>query len=153
MSKSGEQLGLYYAQGGDTLEVDVIDIPALTNDQSYGRETDGAANWMKFDIATPNDTNRVIEEEVEDTTGIEQQLLSEIQVYPNPATDVLTIDLGAVTQTIQIQFIDAVGRVVKTESISGDQNQLDISDLNQGMYFISLSSADGVQRIEKLVKE
>ncbi len=153
LSKSGEQLGLYYAQGGDTLEVDVIDIPALTNDQSYGRETDGAANWMKFDIATPNDTNRVIEEEVEDTTGIEQQLLSEIQVYPNPATDVLTVDLGAVTQTIQIQFIDAVGRVVKTESISGDQNQLDISDLNQGMYFISLSSADGVQRIEKLVKE
>ncbi|MGK0436510.1 MAG: hypothetical protein ACJAX0_000747 [Flavobacteriales bacterium] len=95
----------------------------------------------------------MIEEEVEDTTGIEQQLLSEIQVYPNPATDVLTIDLGAVTQTIQIQFIDAVGRVVKTESVTSSENQLDISDLNQGMYFISLSSADGVQRIEKLVKE
>jgi len=153
LSKSGEELGLYYAQGGDTLEVDFIDFPALSNDQSYGRETDGAANWIKFDIATPNEANRIIEVEEEDTTGIEVQLFSEIQLYPNPAADILNVDLGTVTQTIQLQFIDAVGRIVKTESVSSSQNQIDISELNQGMYFISLSSSTGVQRIEKLVKD
>jgi hypothetical protein len=79
--------------------------------------------------------------------------LKEVSIYPNPATDILNVDLGSVTQTIQVQFIDAVGRTVKTESISGSHSQIDISDLNQGIYFISLSSADGVQRIEKLVKE
>jgi len=150
LSKDGETLGLYYSTGGDTLEVDVIDIPALSNDQSYGRESDGAATWVKFDVGTPNDTNRVV---VSDTTSIEQHLLEGIQFFPNPANDVLNYNLGSMDQAITVEFIDAVGRTSKSVSLDANEGAIDISELNTGVYFISFQSEAGFTRIEKLIKD
>jgi len=150
LSKDGETLGLYYSTGGDTLEVDVIDIPALSNDQSYGRESDGAATWVKFDVGTPNDTNRVV---VSDTTSIEQHLLEGIQFFPNPANDVLNYNLGSMDQANTVEFIDAVGRTSKSVSLDANEGAIDISELNTGVYFISFQSEAGFTRIEKLIKD
>ncbi len=152
LSKDGETLGLYHATGGDTLEVGVIDIPALSNDQSYGRESDGAATWVKFDVLTPDDTNKVVIVIV-DTSSIEQHLLEGIQFFPNPANDVLNYNLGSMDQEITVEFIDAVGRTLKSAVLESNEGSIDISDLNTGVYFISFQSESGFTRIEKLIME
>lgn len=54
LSSSGETLNLF---NPDTSLADVIEIPELLQDYSFGRETDGAADWVIFSTPTPNASN------------------------------------------------------------------------------------------------
>ena len=54
LSKSGE--GLFLCNK-DTILIDQIVFGNQTTDISFGRETDGAANWIFFKTATPGSTN------------------------------------------------------------------------------------------------
>src|SRR5690606_28811457 len=63
-------------------------------------------------------------------------------LYPNPAKDVLnisasTIELSGATIT------DINGRVVKQQAVSGMTAQINVSELNAGVYFVSVESAEG----------
>jgi hypothetical protein len=65
-----------------------------------------------------------------------------IEIYPNPATDVLYINTGILesNKLIHIQLIDQTGKVVdsfdKTSSL--DEISLDISQYPQGLYFVNM---------------
>jgi hypothetical protein len=52
--------------------------------------------------------------------------------YPNPATDVLTIETAAGEGTIEL--IDVTGRVVKSAVINSNLTRMDVTDLSSGMY-------------------
>ncbi len=54
LSSNGE--GLYLSDAQGTI-VDFIEIPPLDNDISYGRQTDGADNWVYFDAPSPANSN------------------------------------------------------------------------------------------------
>jgi type IX secretion system substrate protein len=68
-----------------------------------------------------------------------------ITVYPNPATEVLNINIGnnAAYSSIEVLTID--GKTVMTQSI-GTKNtyELNVSQLGAGNYFIKVISAKGV---------
>lgn len=74
--------------------------------------------------------------------------------YPNPATDMLNLQIIGETGDAMVQIMDMTGRVVYNENIfisEEFQKNLDISKLNSGVYFIVLSNNSG--RISsKLVK-
>lgn len=61
-------------------------------------------------------------------------------VMPNPASQVITIDLGETTNSGIVQLNDLEGRIVKRQNFSAEDHQikLDISGLSEGMYFIQL---------------
>ncbi|MCS3531907.1 T9SS type A sorting domain-containing protein [Chryseobacterium sp. JUb7] len=63
----------------------------------------------------------------------------EIRVYPNPFQDVLNISDIKNIKTITVH--DAVGRVIRT--IGKPENQLPLSDLKEGLYFLTLYYKDG----------
>lgn len=70
-------------------------------------------------------------------------------VYPNPAEDLLVVDLLAKTQgAYKLQLINVSGQVVYTENVSlGNvllKKQLDISQLPQGMYLLQLSDSETI---------
>lgn len=54
LSSIGEELGLYSA---DSLLLDNLIFDAQETDISYGRETDGSAQWMWFSESTPGTSN------------------------------------------------------------------------------------------------
>lgn len=61
-----------------------------------------------------------------------------IRVYPNPATDLLTIEVPQTEGDIPIAIYDQLGRLVrKTRMTSG---QLDLKEISDGIYFISIVS-------------
>jgi hypothetical protein len=73
-------------------------------------------------------------------------------IYPNPASDVVNVNAGNLLIN-SIQITDLNGRVVKninTESISNVQ--IDIQDLNSGMYLMSVFTNEGVGT-SKIVKK
>ena len=70
------------------------------------------------------------------TTGIDNNidLSSEINIYPNPTSNQLTIDIE---QNIsEIIIIDITGKNIKT--ITPDLNVINVADLSDGIYFIKL---------------
>lgn len=66
--------------------------------------------------------------------GVETSVEQNVNVYPNPATDVINVELGENESDIVVY--NSLGQVVKRlERMSGTV-QINISDLNAGMYFV-----------------
>lgn len=62
---------------------------------------------------------------------------STIQVYPNPANDILTIQLNSATKDFTLTVFNTLGEQVFKSSTS---KNLDVSSFLQGMYFIQIKS-------------
>ena len=77
--------------------------------------------------------------------GTESFFASNFAVYPNPADNVLNISTKNSSTLTQIQMTDLNGRIVKSLNAGELSNaQLNIGDLNAGVYFLKVSSAEGV---------
>jgi hypothetical protein len=83
-------------------------------------------------------------------TQIYEQGAFEVLIYPNPANSVLFIDFNAASE-ITVSLNDVNGREVLRQTLSGLRNQLDISALRSGVYFMKLEG-DGFAKIEKIIK-
>ena len=65
-------------------------------------------------------------------------------IYPNPATDLININAGSL-QFNSIQITDLNGRVVKSIIIDAvSSTQINIQDLNTGLYMMSVFTNEGV---------
>jgi len=63
------------------------------------------------------------------------EIESVIKMHPNPATDVLYLENNE-QLPIEYQILSLDGRILKTGTSSEQKIQVDISDLNTGMYFV-----------------
>lgn len=71
------------------------------------------------------------------TTGI-QDGDYELNVYPNPANDQITVQLPTLSNTAQISLLNSMGQVMRSESAAKDQMQIDLNGLSSGVYFIEI---------------
>jgi hypothetical protein len=75
-------------------------------------------------------------------TGMEPNEADMLKVYPNPASSELNISLSAVeTGNVNVMLMNALGKVVYKTSLntSGKLNHtINVSSLNEGVYFLSL---------------
>lgn len=85
----------------------------------------------------------------ENIASVDTALAGSFSVYPNPAKDVLNIanSIGAEINTVTVSDIN--GRTVKQ---FGSVSQINISDLNAGVYFVNISSNEG-SLTKKVVKQ
>jgi uncharacterized delta-60 repeat protein len=77
------------------------------------------------------------------------QLTTNIQAFPNPAKDILQVQLpGGLVGKIGLQIIDFGGRVVKTNTLASDGNALttsfDVSSLQSGIYILKAQAGSTV---------
>ena len=79
-------------------------------------------------------------------TGVEENEVI-LGVYPNPAESVLYINANAASY--EYQMINSVGQVVMSGVANGNV-QLNVNDLNNGVYFLKVI-ANGNAQIEKVV--
>ncbi len=71
--------------------------------------------------------------------SIEQALVNQFVVFPNPAKDIVWVQ--NTTQTpIQIQMFDITGRKVYSTDIQNAQNTIDVSQFKSGVYILNISS-------------
>lgn len=71
--------------------------------------------------------------------SLNETTISEVNVYPNPATDEVYIDIDVNHFPLNVVVVDVAGR----EVLSGEiiDNRIDISGLSQGVYCISLTGS------------
>jgi len=69
---------------------------------------------------------------------------SEIILMPNPASGFVNVSFETNnSSTVEISILDVQGNLVKFFNDKSNQNQLDISDLSKGMYFVRLNTEKG----------
>lgn len=84
---------------------------------------------------------------VKDCTGVEEQVLNNVNIYPNPAQDFIMIDSENVEY---VEVIDIYGRVITSSEINGE-TRIEMSDFADGIYYVRLHS-NGATAVQKVVK-
>jgi len=83
-------------------------------------------------------------------TGINDLAAGEFSVSPNPATDVLHIQLPE-NQTGILQLIDFTGRIIYSKELNNTSDvEMDVSNLADGIYLLSISGKDW-REVKKVV--
>jgi surface protein len=151
----------YTVQGTelDPLEfTDNCSVSSVINDFSNTESLNGSA----FDIGTTtvvwtvedeagNQSTCSLDVTVETFVGIENNI-SSFSIYPNPTSALLTIEANNLQNYNTIIVSDALGRVVYETKIDDSTITIDLSNQNQGMYFIEIRGNQN-SVFEKIVVE
>ena len=87
------------------------------------------------------------------TTPVEELVyLKEVQLYPNPTQETMTLILSS-KEDVQVRYtiMDYLGKEIKYGIILSEKSEISLRDLPSGNYFISLKSKKEI-RIFKMVK-
>ena len=74
---------------------------------------------------------------------------STIGLYPNPAREQVSFTLES---DAQVSIFDMTGRMVSETNVAAGQAQLNVSELENGVYFVNFRFANGNTTISKFVK-
>ena len=74
-------------------------------------------------------------------------------IFPNPTTGNITIDLGEINQRIKATLTNSLGQVVLTQQFeSTDLINID-TDAPSGIYYLNLETDLGISKTVKVLKE
>ena len=83
-------------------------------------------------------------------------LNADIKVFPNPATDLIAIQIGALNdQNIDLKLFDVQGRLIKESKISKGQtiSYFDVQTLYSGIYLLQMTSGSFSETQEIIIKK
>jgi hypothetical protein len=79
--------------------------------------------------------------------------LNYFQLYPNPTTESLTLNYtGDILANSEILVADVAGRIVLRQSLTQEQQTLDVSRLQTGTYILTLMEGENRVATERFVK-
>lgn len=120
----------------------------------------GAGNTFSYTFNQVGSTNYVCDPHagnmngtvtVTSTAGITKNNLLSFDMYPNPVSDMLTVQLPTGTEKAEVSIIDYTGRLVFSKTISSNDTSIDVQSISKGIYIIRVASNAkiGVQRFIK----
>lgn len=78
------------------------------------------------------------------------EMRNEFTIFPNPATSVVSLKIDNLNGSGKLLVTDYLGKVLKEQSLSMGNNTIDISNLNKGIYFVSIINNEG-KNTKKLI--
>lgn len=78
------------------------------------------------------------------TTDVAADITGSYNLYPSPATDVITIENLASAVSMNIDIVDAQGRVVASSVMNGTRHDISLSALSSGVYFVKLHNETSI---------
>jgi hypothetical protein len=84
--------------------------------------------------------------------GISEARRLHFEMFPNPASENLTIQLPSGSKNASVVFYDYIGRTALTQKVSQTNNQINVQKLSSGVYIIKVL-ADGKIGTQKFVKK
>lgn len=125
----------YSGDGGPSLSA-LLDFPAgLCVDPSNGNIIIADAKNNRVRMATQPGFVPV-------TTNVNNLALgSQPLIFPNPSTGKIAVKISEDLKSSEMQIFDALGKIVKTATLTDSKTTFDISTLPEGVYFISVRSS------------
>ena len=86
--------------------------------------------------------------------GISSLEQKELSIYPNPANDMITIQWNNHFNLMDLNLFiqDLCGTVIMQKRISGENNEIDVSNLAPGVYLVSFTNRSYLIRESKFIK-
>ncbi len=132
------------------------EFPALKAAYDAGEDytTRYHRTWAQMETALANAEYGFFFGEDDASTGA-KSLDVELTVYPNPATEAVTVTYPTEDDiALQVTLVDFVGRVITSQELVDDKSiTIDVSNLATGMYIVRLETKGNVIRTEKLIIE
>ena len=79
---------------------------------------------------------------------VENEIISSI--YPNPANDVLNIELKEIISTVSILSVD--GKIISSQSVNDLSTSIDVQNLSTGLYSYKIETKEGKILINNFYK-
>ena len=76
-----------------------------------------------------------------------------IQIYPNPASEVINIRLENTMENLEsVALYDVLGKsVLKTKNVDSNQTAINVSALSKGVYLVEITTANQLKMTKKLI--
>jgi PKD repeat protein len=76
----------------------------------------------------------------------------ELNVYPNPANDILNIEVTNAAETVNVKIYNALGQIINNFNINNDKAIINLKSFTKGIYYVGVD--DGTQNaLKKFIKE
>ncbi|MGD9494657.1 MAG: T9SS type A sorting domain-containing protein, partial [Bacteroidales bacterium] len=82
--------------------------------------------------------------EISTTMSIEDFSPQRMHVFPNPVADFVTVELPENSTSGQLYVFDITSTIVHSEIINAESNQVNLSNIPSGVYFISYFDESGI---------
>lgn len=74
-----------------------------------------------------------------------------INLYPNPASDIVYLNSNSTGNTdLTLTIYDVIGKLISSETLMENQQQINIGGLSKGVYFVEIKSKDWLEN-QKLI--
>jgi ELWxxDGT repeat protein len=70
-------------------------------------------------------------------------------MYPNPTADIIKVRLDNFQTHLNYEIYDQFGKILIQSTFEANENQVDLSHLNSGIYFLKI---EGVSALKKIIK-
>lgn len=134
---AGENIQWYATATGDNpLSMDTVLVNNTTYHASqsvYGIES---SNRLAVTVST--------------VMGTAKNTFTTLKYYPNPVNDILTVTNSNDIETLSV--INMLGQTIISKQINSNNAQIDLSSLNNGVYFVKVS-VEGKNKTLKIIKQ
>ncbi|MNJ85628.1 hypothetical protein D3C87_31030 [compost metagenome] len=111
-----------------------------SNPLSYAIPGTYTINWV-FADGNGNSSNEAQTVVVScSSAGLEDLSTAFVQVYPNPASDVLTVNVSAELVGRELELVNTQGAVVRKVMVASTETTISLSDLQSGLYYVKLNN-------------
>ena len=148
----------FYApdQTADSFFENSLDDSIDENPMAFKLGEDAEAEWAQSFVQADGSTSILppvgvmnIAGQCNDLLSSEDNLLSSVSIYPNPANDILNLKTSSSVEVIQVTLFDILG---KNSGVLFNNNSLNISNLASGVYLLNIQTTAGVIT-KKIVKK
>ena len=154
----GETVNLLsYAEGGSGeytyswMPAELLDNPNAQN--PVATPTEEGEIVFTVEISDGTDTkNAEVVVYVENCVDVKEYTVSDVVIYPNPAKDMVNVTLNEDSENISWTLINMHGQVVKKMNEVSGSFEIDLNDVDKGIYFLNVSVGDK-PIIKKIVVE
>jgi len=142
LSPDGDSITKHYYEPGESIGQRSLLSIKQTPDNGFimaGVAYDPQVIWL-----VKTDSCGCVEEDCEcGGSEVKQHITKNgIEVYPNPASDLLYLQLPENSGDAEINIYDATGRIVQSEKIVNNQNSINIRGLTAGTYVLKVQFRD-----------
>jgi PKD repeat protein len=87
-----------------------------------------------------------------ETAAVSKAKILSLDLYPNPASNLLNVVMTGASETVNIKVYNALGQIIKDFNVKNSKATINLSNYKKGMYYIGID--DGVQNaLKKFIKE
>jgi hypothetical protein len=85
------------------------------------------------------------------TLGVDDVLISDFIIYPNPVSDFVTFSSKSGNSIVSIAIHDLNGRLLLNKTLESDT--LSLQSLTTGTYLVTATDSDGNKSTQKIIKK